>query len=210
LFTPERKILLYIVFVVVLFISTDPLLYSAFVLILLFLLLRLPKKLLTRGLVPVSLILFASFAGSAFLENGKVIAGRGMFMLTEEGLYEGVIRTVRVFLMIAGAKVLMGTTGPKAAAQALERPAAFFNRLGLPAVEFARTIGMTIEVLPKLKERILSIYACIREERARDGFGGRVMLFSSLLSGLIVQSLSSPERFFEEREVEVSRDDPGD
>jgi energy-coupling factor transport system permease protein len=105
---------------------------------------------------------------------------------------------MRVFIMIAGAKILTATTQIELLAGAFGKILKPLERLGIPVVEFFSTMGLTMKSLPRLKDQIAETYKEKVNERNIKGFWGRVRVISMFLMPLFVKSMQSPEIFFKE------------
>jgi energy-coupling factor transport system permease protein len=160
-------------------------------------LLRIPLKSLKSGWIPISLFLLFTFVSNVLFQHGKILYIAGPVIVTEEGLHISLIRTMRVFFMIAGAKILVSTTQIELLIGAFGKLLKPLERLGIPVVEFFSTMGLTMKSLPKLKEQLAEMYReRIKEDNIR-GFWARARVVSMLLLPLFVKSIQSPEKFFD-------------
>jgi len=203
---PELKIILYLLFVAGVFFVTNPVSYILISIAVLMLLLRVPFESLKRGWVPITILLAFTFFSNIAFRQGEVLYIMGPFVITKEGLGEASARTVRLFFMIAGAKILTGTTSIESLMEALKRLMNPFSRLGIPVNEFISTMGLTVQSLPGLKEQILNMYReRVQKENIR-GFLNRAKAISTFLMPLFVKSMESPEKFFEKFEKKEKKD----
>jgi len=193
---PEIKILLYIIFIISLFFIHDLNVYLFILFGILILLLRIPFGTLKKGWLPISLFLVFTFAGNALFQQGKILYNAGPFIITEEGFYTASIRTMRVFFMIAGAKILTGTTDIELLVNALGRILRPLERFKIPVSEFFSTMGLTMKYLPELKEQIIRSYKKELQNSHLKGFWNRARIISMFLIPLFVKSIQSPEMFF--------------
>ncbi|MCX5718938.1 MAG: energy-coupling factor transporter transmembrane component T, partial [Nitrospirae bacterium] len=108
--SPEIKIILYVLFLISLFLIQDITVYLVILLAVLVFLLRIPLKSLKSGWIPISLFLLFTFVSNVLFQHGKILYIAGPVIITEDGLHISLIRTLRVFFMIAGAKILVSTT----------------------------------------------------------------------------------------------------
>ncbi len=197
---PELKIILYLLFVGGVFFLTNPVSYILISIAVLILLFRVPFESLKRGWVPITILLAFTFFSNIAFPQGEVLYITGPFVITKEGLREASVRTVRLFFMIAGAKILTGTTSIESLMEALKRLMKPFSRLGIPVNEFISTMGLTVQSLPGLKEQILNMYRERVQKEDIRGFWNRAKAISTFLMPLFVKSMESPEKFFEEKE----------
>jgi len=195
--SPEIKIILYILFLISLFFIQDITVYLVILLAVLVFLLRIPLKSLKSGWIPISLFLLFTFVSNVLFQHGKILYIAGPVIITEDGLHISLIRTMRVFFMIAGAKILVSTTQIELLISAFGKLLKPLERIGIPVVEFFSTMGLTMKSLPKLKEQLAEMYReRIKEDNIR-GFWARARVVSMLLLPLFVKSIQSPEKFFD-------------
>ena len=195
--SPEIKIILYILFLISLFLIQDITVYLIILVAVLVFLLRIPLKSLKSGWIPISLFLLFTFVSNVLFQHGKILYIAGPVIVTEEGLHLSLIRTMRVFFMIAGAKILVATTQIELLIGAFGKLLKPLERLGIPVVEFFSKMGLTMKSLPKLKEQLAEMYReRIKEDNIR-GFWARARVVSMLLLPLFVKSIQSPESYFE-------------
>lgn len=196
--SPEIKITFYIVFIICLFLIKDITVYLFIFFAISLLLLRIPFKSLKTGWIPISLFLLFTFISNVFFQHGRILYSVGSLVITEEGLNISAIRTMRVFIMIAGAKILTATTQIELLAGAFGKILKPLELLGIPVVEFFSTMGLTMKSLPRLKDQIAETYKEKVNEGNIKGFWDRVRVISMFLMPLFVKSMQSPEIFFKE------------
>jgi energy-coupling factor transport system permease protein len=195
---PEIKIISYILFIAAIFLIQDITVYFLILLILFIFLIRIPWKSLKRGWIPISLLIFFTFLSNVLFQSGKVVYHAGPFLLTEEGINIALIRTMRLFFMIAGAKILTATTTIESLVGACGRMLKPLERFGVPVAEFFSTAGLTMKSLPRLKDHLIDTYKQKVKEDSIQGFLSRIKIISLFLLPLIAKSLQSPEIFFKD------------
>ncbi|MEW6675575.1 MAG: energy-coupling factor transporter transmembrane component T [Nitrospirota bacterium] len=198
--SPQIKIISYIAFIICLFLIKDITVYLFIFVAISIFLLRIPFKSLRSGWIPISLFLLFTFISNVLFQHGRILYSRGPFVITEEGFNIASIRTMRVFFMIAGAKILTATTQIELLAGAFGKILKPLERLGIPIVEFFSTMGLTMKALPRLKDQIAETYREKMKEGDIKGFWGRARVVSMFLMPLFVKSIQSPEIFFEKDE----------
>lgn len=199
--SPEIRIILYTVFVICLFFLKDPAAYM-FILpsvLLLIIILRVPFKVLKSGWVPISLLLLFTFISNALFQHGKVWYQTGPMIITDEGLNIALIRTMRVLLMIAGAKMLTATTTPDSLANALGTFLRPLRRLKMPVDDLLHIMGLTLKSLPRLKEEIVGRYREKISHENTKGFLNRIKVISNQLVPIFIMSMRVPEKYFSEQ-----------
>lgn len=194
---PELKIVIYVLLLISLFAMRDMTGYLFLLGILCLFLVKLPLKSLKAGWLPISLFLFFTFIGNALGRHGRVLLPAGFFTVTDEGLHIAAFRTVRIVLMIGGAKVLMASAKTEDMVAALGRLFGPFERIGIPVKDFFHIMGLTVKCFPVLKDMASEAYQKNAMNADVRGFWGRAKVISLFLMPLFVQSLQSPESFFE-------------
>ena len=195
---PEIKILFYIAFIVGLFFIKNLLFAFGIFILMAILLTRIPISSLIRGWIPITIFLFFTFFSNLFFQHGRILFQAGPLFVTEEGLTAALLRTIRIFCMIAGAKILTATTGIEPLISAFAKLLRPFERMGVPVEEFFSTMGLTMKSLPRLKEQVLREYRTTVKDRKITGFRNRAKVISSFLMPLFVKSIRSPETFLNE------------
>ncbi len=196
--SPEIKIILYIVFIVCLLLIKDVTFYLFIFVAISIFLFRIPFKSLKSGWIPISLFLLFTFISNILFQHGRILYSAGPLFITEEGLNIAVIRTMRVFLMIAGARIITATTQIESLIGAFGKILKPLERLGIPVIEFFSTMGLTMKSLPKLKDQIAANYREKVKEGNIKGFWNRAKVVSMFLVPLMIKSIQSPEIFFEQ------------
>jgi len=194
---PELKITIYVLFLVSLFLIRDMTGYLFLLGILCLFLVKLPLKSLKAGWLPISLFLLFTFIGNVLGRHGKVLLPAGLFTVTDEGLHIAAFRTVRIGLMIGGAKVLMASAKTEDMVAAMGRLFGPFERVGIPVKDFFHIMGLTVKCFPVLKDMASEAYRKNAGNADVRGFWGRARVISVFMMPLFVRSLQSPESFFE-------------
>ncbi|MGE5300548.1 MAG: energy-coupling factor transporter transmembrane component T family protein [Acidobacteriota bacterium] len=194
---PELKITIYVLFLVSLFLIRDMTGQLFLLGILCLFLVKLPLKSLKAGWLPISLFLLFTFIGNVLGRHGKVLLPAGLFTVTDEGLHIAAFRTVRIGLMIGGAKVLMASAKTEDMVAAMGRLFGPFERVGIPVKDFFHIMGLTVKCFPVLKDMASEAYQKNAGNADVRGFWGRARVISVFMMPLFVQSLLSPESFFE-------------
>lgn len=196
---PELKIIFYCLFVALLFIFDNLTGYIFAFAMLSFFFLKMPLKTLKSGWLPISIFLLFTFMSNAVGRHGRIVFSAGVFMVADEGIHIAAVRTLRVFLMIGGAKVLMSVTTAEEMIDGLGSLFGPLERVGLPARDFFHTMGLTMKCFPVLKNMVSEAYRENIRTCNMPGFWGRARVVSSYLMPLFVKSLQSPESFFEQQ-----------
>jgi energy-coupling factor transport system permease protein len=196
--SPELKIILYVIFIVSLFLIHDLFAYILILIALSILLLRIPIASLKRGWLPISLFLAFTFMSNVFFSHGKILYNLGAVVITAEGMHIAAIRTLRIFFMVAGAKILTATTSLEVLVGALGRILMPLEKTGLPVKDFVETMGLTLKCFPKLKDYLAENYRNHKNKEENRGFFGNARIVSLFLLPMFIQSIQNPEVFFKE------------
>jgi len=203
---PEIRIVLYLVFAVFLYVIKSLTVLYVLSGILLFFLLRVPFRRLKAGWVPITLFLCFTFSSNLLNHHGRVLARFGSLFITDEGLNIAVFRTLRLFLMIGGLKVLMAGSPTGDLITALGRLFMPLERIGLPVKDLVHTMGLTLQCFPVLKDMGSELYRKQLSLQKARGFSGRVRVISSFMVPMFVMSVRTPEIFFEKRKEDEHKD----
>lgn len=196
---PELKIILYVIFVAGLFFIDNPVFYWIIFAVICLLLFTIPMKILKKGWIPISLFLTFTFFSNLLFRHGKVLCTAGPLVVTSEGLTDASVKTIRILFMIAGAKLMTGTTSVESLARAFGRLLKPLQHAGIPVNEFISTMGLTLKSLPVIREQFLTMYRVRMQQGTIRGFRNRARVVSAFLMPLFVKSIQTPEQFFEKK-----------
>ncbi|MBU4320685.1 MAG: energy-coupling factor transporter transmembrane protein EcfT [Thermodesulfovibrionales bacterium] len=194
----EFKIILYVVFIVSLFLIHDLSVYIIILIALSLLLLRIPFASLKRGWLPISLFLAFTFMSNVFFSHGKILYNLGPIVITAEGMHIATLRTLRIFFMVAGAKILTASTPLDVLVAGLGNILKPLEKTGLPLNDFFETMGLTLKCFPKLKDYLAENYRNHKNKEENRGFFGNARVISLFLLPMFIQSIQNPEVFFRE------------
>ncbi len=100
--------------------------------------------------------------------------------------------------MIAGAKIFTANTPLDVLIGAMGNILRPLERFKIPVKDFFSTMGLTLRCFPKLKDHVSNLYREYIKNGNVKGFWGRVRIIASFLMPLFIESMQSPEVFFEE------------
>ncbi|MEN8262203.1 MAG: energy-coupling factor transporter transmembrane component T [Nitrospirota bacterium] len=195
----KHKILLYISLVIAVFISSSIYINLLFLLFVSVLACRVPLAALKRGLIPVSFFLVFTFISNVFFQEGKVVSDFLGLQVTEQGLMRGGELTLRLFILILGAKVLTATTGAEELVVGMQ---GLLGPLGRRAYvkELINTMALTLRILPIVYDEAMESYRNIKNSDGK-GLKDRLKLAVLLLTTLFERSLKKAEEMSEEDRV---------
>jgi energy-coupling factor transport system permease protein len=159
-------------------------------------LLFLPFKKVKGGFLPISLFLMFAFLGNIFFHPGRIIYDYGFLSVTDEGLYISGVRTLRVFSMVFGAKILTHLLPLNEMIHSLDRMFRPLEKTGLPVRDFFQMMGLTLKAFPVLIKHISDEYKEIMKSKDVTGFRSSIKYIVSFMMPVFVKSIQSPESFF--------------
>lgn len=151
---PRTKLAGLLLYVVLLFIVSEPLGYLPFlaVLLLLYKLAKVPFLYLLKGLKIIVVLLVFTLLFRTLLTPGQEIAHFWIFSITREGIVLGIRLASRIALMIAAASLLSYTTTPRSLADGMEKALSFLQKLGLNIRSLAVTVMIAFRFIPVMIE----------------------------------------------------------
>lgn len=188
----------YILFVITLFFVRDVQI-QLFVAVLVFLiaLTLLPLKKFRRGLIPITVFLMFTFGGNLFFHSGKILYAGTYLTITDEGLRFAALRTLRVFSMIYGAKILTGLLSIERIMDAFQGMLGPLERIGVPVRDFFSVTALTLKAFPVLIDYLGRTYKSEIRDNRISGFRKRLKHMVSFIMPVFAKSMRSPESFFE-------------
>ena len=175
-------------------------LYAFILFLILLLLIRIPFASLKSGWLPISLFLAFTFMSNVFFSHGKILYNLGAVVITAEGMHIAAIRTLRIFFMVAGAKILTASTPLDVLVAGLGNILKPLEKTGMPVGDFFSVMGLTLKCFPRLKDYLAENYRNHKNNTESKGFLGRVNIVSSFLFPMFIQSMQSPEIFFQKQD----------
>ena len=189
-------ILLYVALAMSLFIVRDISYQIAVAAALSFSLMFLPFRRVRSGFIPIFLFLVFTFCGNLFFHSGKILYGSGFFSITDEGIAGASLRTLRVFSMIYGAKILTFLLSLEKVVQELDRLFSPLGKIGIPVKEFFLIMGLTVKSFPLLSRHLSASFVEFRRQNDGKGFRDRMRKLVSFMIPVFTESIRSPEVFF--------------
>ena len=153
---PRLKILLVIAYIVILFTVTNFLGLALSILLLagLYLMARIPLKLILKSLKPIMpIVVFTAVLNLFFMGGeGEPLVSFWAFRIYKEGVAYAIFMAVRIVALIAGTSLLTYTTSPIVLTDAIERLLRPFAKLRLPVHELAMMMTIALRFIPTLIE----------------------------------------------------------
>lgn len=187
-FNPTAKILLYILLIIAVFLSNSFKVDLGLLILVLIFIYRVPASGLTRGLIPITLFLAFTFFSNILFQTGRVVYEILGITITEEGLRNGGHLTLRLFILILGAKILTATA---TADDLIRAMTSLLGPLGRwrPLREFASTMSLTLRFLPIIYNEAQTFYKETIKNSPEKTFLDKIKLSASLLTPLFERSI---------------------
>ena len=146
------KILLLLILLIEVFVFTSAPVYLLMtgITFLLIMISKVPVRMVLRSLKPLWWIILFTFVLHLFSHPGREIYRIWQFVITQEGVEQGALISVRLMLLIVLSTLLTFTTSPLKLTDALESLLSPFKRLGLPAHELAMMMTIALRFIPTL------------------------------------------------------------
>ncbi len=151
---PRAKILCTMIFIVAIFLAGS--LWS-YLLVTAFIGLSIavsgvPLKMVVKAVKPLWIILIFTLLIHVLTTPGTPVFSLGWFYISEEGLRNGVLMTIRLVYLIAFSSLLTYTTSPIVLTDGIEALLMPFRRIGVPAHELAMMMTIALRFIPTLLE----------------------------------------------------------
>jgi len=190
--SPQIKIILTLIYVIVLFMISSLIGYGIIFIGLMivcfivkrpvFDILKLLKKILP-------IIIFTAVINMFFID-GKIIWSMGTIAISDEGIRFAVLMVVRIIFLVVGSSLLIYTTTPLLLAHGIESLVKPFQKIGFPAKEFAMIMMIALRFVPILELEASKITIA---QKARGISSGKANIFKKAksLNAIIIPLLIS-------------------
>ena len=170
------KILLLLILLIEVFVFTSAPVYLLMtgITFLLIMTSKVPLRMVLRSLKPLWWIILFTFVLHLFSHPGREIYRIWQFVVTQEGVEQGALISVRLMLLIILSTLLTFTTSPLKLTDALESLLSPFKRLGLPAHELAMMMTIALRFIPTLISETDKIMKA-QQSRGADFVTGSIM-----------------------------------
>ncbi len=152
---PRTKLVITFLFIVIIFFIRHYIAYTfvlAFMLFVIFLS-GIPFKYVAKGLRPLLFIILLTFFINVFFTPGEHVLFRGwFFVVTKEGLKQGVFMALRLIFLVTGTSLLTLTTSPIALTDGIELLLNPLRVIRFPAHELAMMMTIALRFIPTLLE----------------------------------------------------------
>lgn len=170
------KILLLLILLIEVFVFTSAPVYLLMtgITFLLIMISKVPLRMVLRSLKPLWWIILFTFVLHLFSHPGREIYRIWQFVITQEGVEQGALISVRLMLLIILSTLLTFTTSPLKLTDALESLLSPFKRMGLPAHELAMMMTIALRFIPTLIRETDKIMKA-QQSRGADFITGSIL-----------------------------------
>lgn len=199
---PRTKILATLIFICSIFLANT---YVAYGVLLAFVVLavglsRLPAKLVARSVKPLWVIVVLTFFIHAFSTPGIALFEWKFISITDTGVRQGVLMSLRLVFLIVVSSLLTYTTSPIVLTDGIESLLNPFRRFGVPAHELAMMMTIALRFIPTLLEETDRIMKA-QVARGADFSSGHLLKRAKNLLPLLVPLFISAFRRADELAV---------
>ena len=196
---PRTKIILATIFIVAVFLASNPLAFVlvALSVILLVALSGIRFKVILKGIKPIIFVLIFTALINVFLTKGEgePLLGFWKIAIYTEGIIKAVFISLRVILLIVGTSVLLTyTTSPISLTDGIESLLSPLKHIGVPVHTFAMMMTIALRFIPTLIEETEKIMNAQKSRGADFSSGSLVKRAKALIPLLVPLFISSFKR----------------
>ncbi|MCF0131475.1 MAG: energy-coupling factor transporter transmembrane protein EcfT [Pseudobutyrivibrio sp.] len=151
---PRVKLFSTLMYIISLFSFDDPvsLVMITVALICVIKLSHVPFGFMIKGLKGIMVLLIIAGAFNLFLTPGKELVSFWIFSISDVGLKNAGIMTIRMIYLIVGTSIMTLTTTPNQLTDGLEKSLGFLKRIGIPVHEISMMMSIALRFIPILIE----------------------------------------------------------
>ena len=151
---PRTKIIATLIFISSIFLAST---YAAYLVLAFFVAIvvgvsRLPIKLVVQSIKPLWIIILLTFFIHVFSTPGETLYAWRFINVTDKGVQQGVLMSLRLAFLIVVSSLLTYTTSPIVLTDGIESLLNPFRRIGVPAHELAMMMTIALRFIPTLLE----------------------------------------------------------
>ena len=146
---------------------------------------QIPPSTVLKSLKPLMWIILFTFLIHLVSHDGNIIFKIWIFEITDEGVFKGILISLRLILLIVLSSLLTFTTSPLKLTDAMEKLLSPLSRFGVPAHELAMMMTIALRFIPTLLEETDKI---IKAQSARgvDFESGNIFQRAKLMVPILV------------------------
>ncbi|MDR3149177.1 MAG: energy-coupling factor transporter transmembrane protein EcfT [Oscillospiraceae bacterium] len=200
---PRTKLILTLVYIVVLFMCTNP---SGYVICLIVLcaciaVSQIKPKLILRGMKPlIIVIIITGLLNVFYTRGGTVLASFWVLTITVEGIRNAIFMTLRILMLVSGTFLMTYTTSPLALTDAMESLMNPLKKIKMPVHELSMMMSIALRFIPTLIEETDKIMSA-QKARGADFDSGNILQKAKALLPLLIPLFISAFRRADELAV---------
>lgn len=196
---PRTKILLTFVYIILLFVVSNPYGYALSILftLLLYVIAKIPIKMILKSLKPIIPIILFTAILNMFFVSGDPVFQLGFVSITKQGIKLALVMAIRILCLIAGTSILTYTTLPIALTDGIEHLLKPLKKVKFPVHELAMMMTIALRFIPTLIEETDKIMAA-QKARGADMETGSILQRAKALIPILIPLFISAFRRAEE------------
>lgn len=193
---PRTKIILLIALMILIFVAKGWAAYLALTVVTagFIFLSKVPPLTVLKSVKPLSWIILFTLLIHFVSHDGEVLAQIFVFKVTREGIFYGILISLRLVLIIVLSSLLTFTTSPLQLTDATEKLLSPLKKIGVPSHELAMMMTIAIRFVPTLLEETDKIIKAQKSRGLDFESGGLVKRLRSMVPILVPLFLSSFRR----------------
>ena len=173
---PRTKIILLFVLMILIFLADGKaayliLIFATFALVLIS---KIPPLTVLKSLKPLSWITLFTLLIHFVSHDGEVLVKFFVFKITDTGIEQGILLSLRLILLIILSSLLTFTTSPIKLTDAMEKLLSPLSKVGVPAHELAMMMTIALRFIPTLLEETDKIIKA-QKSRGVDFESGNIL-----------------------------------
>lgn len=155
---------------------------------------KVPVSFMLRGLRSILILLLIAGAFNLFLTPGQPLVHLWKITITQEGLKNAALMTVRMIYLIVGTSIMTLTTTPNQLTDGLEKALKPLNKIRVPVHEIAMMMSIALRFIPILIEETDKIMKAQMARGADFESGGLIKKAKNMVPLLVPLFVSAFRR----------------
>ena len=155
---------------------------------------RVPFGFMIRGLKGIIVLLIIAGLFNLFLTPGQTMVSFWIFKITDVGLKNATVMTIRMIYLIVGTSLMTLTTTPNQLTDGLEKSLGFLKKIGVPVHEIAMMMSIALRFIPILIEETDKIMKAQMARGADFESGGLIKKAKAMVPLLVPLFVSAFRR----------------
>ena len=155
---------------------------------------HVPFGFMIRGLKGIIVLLIIAGLFNLFLTPGQTMVSFWIFKITDVGLKNATVMTIRMIYLIVGTSLMTLTTTPNQLTDGLEKSLGFLKKIGVPVHEIAMMMSIALRFIPILIEETDKIMKAQMARGADFESGGLIKKAKAMVPLLVPLFVSAFRR----------------